>query len=225
MVLFAKSVPDERAVSQQVEFADTPFSIISARMHGCTTIVVAGTRAVWMTHLWESYSNGKDVQGENLTNGGDPAFAQRVLMFLRGQQVSNPLPSGYKDYISPDGPGIDANLFNNGATDQTHVYIFTPVKYGAARGDLNNPNSLKYAARYGAGGEVVNTIADIFGVTRPRVTIVPYIPLNTNDPAQGAQLGKDARGTVLFQYDPDSDGNGKKAWRLFMEARMVYKTI
>lgn len=146
-------------------------------------------------------------------------------MFLRGQSVTNPLPNGYKDYIAPTGPGINADLFNNKATDQTTVFIFTPVKAGTAKADINNANSLKYKERYGADGEVRNTIAAIFGDSRPRVTIVPYMPLNTDDPVQAAQFGTDARGNVLFQYDPDSDGKGKKAWRLFIEARIFYKNI
>jgi len=29
----------------------------------------------------------------------------------------------------------------------------------------------------------------------------------------------------LFQYDPNSDGKGKKAWRLFIEGRVMYKDI
>jgi hypothetical protein len=175
--------------------------------------------------LWESYSNGKDAEGNNLVGSGDPAFNQRVLMFLRGQPVTSPLPNGYIDYIAPTGPGIDADLFNIKATDQTTVYIFTPVKTGTVKADMNNANSLKYNERYGANGEVRNTIAAIFGDSRPRVTIVPYMPLNTNDPVQAAQFGTDARGNVLFQYDPNSDGNGKKAWRLFIEARVDYKNI
>jgi hypothetical protein len=146
-------------------------------------------------------------------------------MFLRGQPVTDPLPNGYKDYIAPTGPGINANLFNNRATDQTSIYIFTPVKPETVRADMNNPNSLKYKDRYGADGEVKNTIADIFGDRRPRITVVPYMPLNTANPVEAAQFGTDARGVVLFQYDPNSDGNGKKAWRLFIEARVDYKNI
>jgi hypothetical protein len=215
-------------------------------------IVVASTRGVWMvrltnplplslfnsdctpltfppssalqTHLWESFSNGKDAAGDNLVAAGDPAFNQRVLMFLQGQTVTNPLPNGYKDYIAPTGPGINVNLFNQ-ATDQTAVFIFTPVWPKTAKAAMNNANSLKYKDRYGANGEVKNTIAGIFGNGRPRITMVPYLPLDTSDPVQGAQLGSDARGVALFQYDPNSDGKGKKAWRLFMEDRIFYKNL
>ncbi|OAA61964.1 hypothetical protein SPI_04823 [Niveomyces insectorum RCEF 264] len=185
---------DERAVSQQVEFGDNPFQIISARMHGCT-----------VTHLWESYSNGKytsgDNAGENKVEANDPAFNQRVLMFLRGEPVTNPLPNGYRDYIAPTGPGIDASLFGNQRSDQTQIFVFTPL--------LPGTNTLKYQARYGNGGEAVSTVANILGV-RPRAIIVPYRPLNTGEAAEAAVLGTNALGTVLFQYDPNSDGQDRR---------------
>ncbi|KAI8954476.1 hypothetical protein F4801DRAFT_533345 [Xylaria longipes] len=215
-------IVDERAVSQQVAFGDDPFQIISTNVYGCTVIVVASTRGVWMTHLWESYSNGKDSEGNNLDTPGDPAFGQRVLMFLKGDQVSNPAPNGYKDYIAPRGPGIDTNLYNNKRTDQTTVFIFTPCK---PEYDTPSEGCLKYPNRYGRNGEVVKTIGEIFGVRRPKVALVPYVPLNTNDPRQSAELGTNNRGAALFQYDPNSDGNGKKAWRLFLEKRFDYLEV
>jgi len=58
---------------------------------------------------------------------------------------------------------------------------------------------LKYKERYGDEGEVRDLIADIFGDGGPRITVVPYIPLNTRDQVQAAQLGTDARGVALFQ--------------------------
>ncbi len=139
--------------------------------------------------------------------------------------MANPLPNGYADYVAPTGPGIDVNLFNQD-TDQTEVFIFTPVKKETDKGNMNNPDSLKYKERYGTpDSEVRNTIADMFGDKRPRMTTVPYMPLNTRNQAEAARLGTDARGVVLFQYDPNSDGKGKKAWRLFIEDRIIYKII
>lgn len=138
--------------------------------------------------------------------------------------MTNPLPNGYADYIAPSGPRIDATLFNNGRSDQTEVFIFTPVKQGIAATEINNPDTLKFEERYGVKGEVSKAIADILG-RRPTVTKVPYIRLDTNNAAEAAQLGTNARGTVLFQYDPNSNGSGKKAWRLFVEDRFNYKSI
>jgi hypothetical protein len=86
--------------------------------------------------------------------------------------MTNPLPNGYRDYIAPTGPGINANLFNNRATDQTIVYIFTSVKFGTVKADMNNANSSKYNAHYGADGEVKKTIADILGDSRARIKVV-----------------------------------------------------
>ncbi|KAI1365631.1 hypothetical protein F5Y08DRAFT_338389 [Xylaria arbuscula] len=108
---------DERAVSQQRTFGDEPFQIISTGVHGCTVIVVASTRGVWMSHLWESYSNGRDAEGDNPDTPDDKAFSQRVLSFLKGEPVEEPVGNGYKDYIAPAGPGIDADLFNRKSTD------------------------------------------------------------------------------------------------------------
>jgi len=87
--------------------------------------------------LWESYSNGK-AKDVNLVDAGDPAFNQRVLMFLRAQPVTNPLPNGYKDYMAPTSPWINVNLFNNRATDQTSIFIFTPVVPGTLKQDMEN---------------------------------------------------------------------------------------
>ncbi|KAL5313152.1 hypothetical protein ACEPPN_018885 [Leptodophora sp. 'Broadleaf-Isolate-01'] len=210
---------DERPLSQQVVFGDRPFQIMSPKMHGCTALILVSKRAVWMTHLWESYSNGKEDYLDkktgkwgkrNPTGPGDPAFNQRVLMFLRGQTVTNPLPNGYKDYQKPKGPGIDASLFNDGRSDSTTLYIYTP---------LWDPYHLKYEERYGSTCEVVQTITDILGGERPHVVVTPYMPLDTDDPVQEAQLGENGRGAALFQYDPSSDGKGRKQWRIFMETR------
>ncbi|KAK4194710.1 hypothetical protein QBC40DRAFT_318421 [Triangularia verruculosa] len=213
---------NERPISQQEAFGNTPFQIMTSNMHGCTAVVVVSTRGVWMTHFWESYSNGKDEEGNNLVHRGDPAFNQRVLMFLRGQTVTNPVPNGYKDYVKPTGPGINPNLFNNRDTDQTEVFIYTPVKYGTRKQDMNKVSNLKYLERYGPNGEVRDTIADILGDSRPRITMVPYMPLNTNIPAEAAQMGTNARGSILFQYDPNADGNGRRRWRLLIEDKFYY---
>ena len=182
--------------------------------------------------MWESFSNGKDANGDNLVGGGDPAFNQRVLMFLRGQAVSNPAPNGYpKPYVAPSGPGIDASLFGLQRTDQSQVFVFTPVRYGVGPSSMSDLRNLKYAERYGMGAdgrsssEVRDTILDIFAGGRPRYNVIPYIPLDTSVPAESVQLGTDSRGVVLFQYDPNHDGSGTKAWRLFIEGRIIYQLV
>jgi len=72
---------------------------------------------------------------------GDPAFNQRVLMFLRGQQATNSLLNGGSDYEAPEGPGIDKNLFNHLAMGETKVLILTPVKEHTPQKSIKSPDS------------------------------------------------------------------------------------
>ena len=222
---------NERPISQLKTFGTEPFQILSSGLVGCTAIVVASTRGVWMTHLWESYSNGKwfdeEGNGHNFVHKGDPAFNQRVLMFLRGQTVTDPLPNGWRPYVQPEGPGIDKTLFNNKATDQTQVFVITPVLPNTDKRDMDNDQYLKYKLRYGPGGEVHDTIRDILGPDiNPRYQAKGYLPLNMADDAQRALIYTNARGSVLFQYDSNSDGEGKRRWRLLVEDRgLIYKNL
>lgn len=195
--------------------------------------------------MWESYSNGKDANGVNLDTAGDPSFNQRVLMFLQGEAVpaGSAIPNGYPAaYVNPTGNndgvvglgGIDANLFNDGRNDQSITYIFTPVWPNDPDDEDDNDEpsleDLKYPNRYGMGadgkgGEVAKTISNIIATRSPRVVVVPYMPLNTGDEVQRNQLSKNRLGYALFQYDPNSDGNGQKAWRLFLEGRIDYRKL
>ncbi|KAF2962857.1 hypothetical protein GQX73_g10709 [Xylaria multiplex] len=148
------------------------------------------------THLWQSYSNGKYGEIEDVDTRGDPAFNQRVLMFLKGERVTNPVSNGYRGYVAPTGPGINANLYNRRPTDRTTVYIFTPCKPGVM----------------------------VVGIDST-VLVRPYVPVNVSNPIEEAELGTNNRGAVLFQYDPNSDGKGKKAWRLFQEKEFDYREV
>lgn len=123
----------------------------------------------YQTHLWESYSNGKvsDEDGKLVvrTDGGDPAFNQRVLMFLRGQPVNSPLPNGWHDYITSTGLGIDSSLFNDGRSDQTQLFVFTPGE---------SISNLRFQAHYGEKSEAVDTIQDIINARKATVRITPW---------------------------------------------------
>ena len=70
-------------------------------------------------------------------------------------------------------------------------------------------------------------ITDVLGRLgfMPEVNIIPYQALNYNLPSDYAQAGKNARGFHLFQYDPDSDGKGQRAWRYFAEATYKIKNV
>lgn len=133
--------------------------------------------------------------------------------------MTNPSPNGWKDYMAPVGPGINADLFNNEDTDQTKLYIFTPSKPFLTNAASKLVANMKYPTRYGPGGEVVSAITDILGGQVPRLKIQVYKALNSKIPADDAKIGTKAYGAVLFQYDsaPTTANKAEKAWRLFME--------
>jgi hypothetical protein len=139
-----------------------------------------------------------------------------VLDAIRGVTVTNGLqiwhPNREGRYIEPTGPGLDPTLFNL-ATDGTQVLIMTPKLLGS-----DDSEAEQYAAR----NEImVDTIIDVIGGNNlPEVRTYVYDPLNHNDPNQVALGQTTRRGVCLFQYDPDSDGQGTRAWRLFYEHRM-----
>ena len=64
-----------------------------------------------------------------------------------------------------------------------------------------------------------DVIKDQLGGKKP--SFVPpykYVTLDPdNVPADEKKMYETIRGTALFQYDPDSDGKGKRAWRLWFE--------
>jgi hypothetical protein len=167
-----------------------------------------------MAHFWESYSHrgvrDSEPKDEPAT---DPLFVERIIKFIRGEAVSKPTP-GYKPYITPtaDGGAIKPDLFN-GADDETMLFISTPIAEGASI-SARRPK-LKYEKRV---GEMEKAFKSVIGKT-PQIFRVPYQRLNYNDPADEAIVNKANRGMHLFQYDPSSDGKGKRSWRLFNEAR------
>lgn len=120
----------------------------------------------------------------------------------------NPAPSTYKPYIPPTGPGIDASLFNED-TDETKLFIMTPVADGQAAGSTK----IKYATRIPA----IETAVRRHIGRRPENIRYNYQRLDYNDPDDQGIINRSHRGMALFQYDPNSDGRGQRAWRLFLE--------
>jgi hypothetical protein len=226
---------NERAYSQQVVFGTRPFQIITGGIHGCMvsllharcrlflltdhctvqTVTLVSNRAVWMAHFWESYSHrGANDEHPKDEYATDPLFVERILYFIRGDPVgAKPVP-GYKPYIQPttDGGPLNPDLFNDN-DDETMLFISAPVAQGE-RAESKRAK-LKYPTR-------VDAMAKEFKRKigrEPQVFIVPYKRLDYNDPAEKAMRDISNRGMHLFQYDPSSDGNGKRSWRLFNEAR------
>ncbi|KAI1120476.1 hypothetical protein F5Y10DRAFT_289646 [Nemania abortiva] len=208
---------NEAACSKQREFKDKPFQIVTSDVFGCTVALLISNRAVWAAHFWEIYSNnvGEDGLGADIPE--DPAFDDRVLKFIRGETVDVPA-AGEGDYLPPSGPSPNAKFFNKLDTDETTLVIFTPLKDGAEY-SLEN---IHFKNHYGPEGELVKAFKTLLGAT-PKIEVIPYRAVDLN--TEGELLDTTARGHVVFQYDPNSDGNGKKAWRCFLESRFAYKDL
>ncbi|GFP58818.1 hypothetical protein TASIC1_0011018500 [Trichoderma asperellum] len=150
-----------------------------------------------------------------MTHGKDsldnPAFDDRILKFLRGVEVTNPAMNERGGYIQPVGGGITADLYTD-RSDNTQAFIFTPVVEGESAGSKN----ILYNNRVNK--LIIPTLMDILNLRKPKIVVVSYARVTRE---KEYLLGSSERGHVLFQFDPNSDNNGKRAWRLFMESAFI----
>ncbi|USW46748.1 hypothetical protein Slin15195_G000670 [Septoria linicola] len=225
---------NERPVGRQREFGTAAFQIGSGYLHGCTVVTIVSRRAVWMAHFWEEYSHGTveydedTIDEEQIQAQQDdlPAFRERILDFIRGVTPSDPATNSHDyeaDEENPDAPGelvggyLDPagvsptqGLYNQPG-DDTQAFIMTPTRDNEATGS---------GALYGSRNEeLVQLLEQRFNA---RVTTYSYRALDYNgidfSGPDGEIAGTDERGNALFQFDPDSDKQGGRAWRLFLEA-------
>lgn len=154
----------------------------------------------------------------------DLVYKQRVLDFITGTPVPFPLapigrPAWPLDsylYVPPIGDSIDPNLFNKGKEDETQVFIMTPIKFDTDQADQD----LLYDTHVKEIQKAINDHLDF----EPKVTVYGYKRLNYNDPADHRLIHRTRRGFALFQYDPNSDKKGGKAWRVFLEGNFYRKS-
>ncbi|KAJ4983398.1 hypothetical protein SVAN01_11090 [Stagonosporopsis vannaccii] len=178
------SSADERAVSVQREFGTEPFQIGTNALMGCTIVVLVSRTNVWMSHLWEAYSNGGDDSPTNR------AFEERVVDFIKGRTVTNPAASpimqnepwrlddpkkknDFKAYITPTGPGVDPNVFKSERGQRISLHIMAPTSREATSNDfpLRYPNHV---------ASIANAIKDQLGGKKPAT--VPTYKYVTLDP-------------------------------------------
>ncbi|KAK8144366.1 hypothetical protein G3M48_005894 [Beauveria asiatica] len=203
----------ECAFSQQFQFGNRAFQILASGLTGCTVVVIASERAVWMAHFWQTYSNGPyRLTGEH-DSLNDPVFTQRVLDHISGTRVRRPvLPPPLRrwfesrlsfTYVQPVGPSVDRTLFTDG---NTLVWIMTPVYVTTKPSD----NIWLYPNRI---GEIIDRIIQHLG----HIPMFDVIPYSTPQPGKIYQLSD---GMALFQYDPNSDGVGTRGYRALFERRL-----
>ncbi|KAL2821547.1 hypothetical protein BJX63DRAFT_417940 [Aspergillus granulosus] len=198
-------------------FGANAFQMGTSGLCGCTQVTFVSRRAVWMAHFWETYSycdsdwvpsEGPPTAANGYPPGPDNtdhlasyrAFQERILNALSQQYPAGPtIQHGRKPkaYIMPEGPPIQANLFNR-PDDGTMLFVMSPKK-------SSRDNTFRYSNRVPL---IMDTIADILD-RRPVEYAFPYLPFNM----------RNKRGHALFQYDLDADGAGTRGWRLIYEGR------
>lgn len=172
------------------------------------------TFTIRQAYFWEVYSLGNGAK-DSLAN--DAVYDDRVIKHLRGVNVNDPSPAAdHSPYIPPSGPGIDASFFNIDE-DETMLFIMIPVKEGQPL----NFKIIEYLTRVIS----IETTIRRHIQRRFKIIRVQYVPLEYDNPEDLAIVNESRRGMCLFQYDPNSDGNGRKAWRIFMEDDFYLKNL
>jgi hypothetical protein len=143
-------------------------------------------------------------------------FRERVINFLTGVPApASPATNNRGPFIPPLNGSPNLNNFN-APNDNTVAYIMTPNADGQKPGS----SIIKYTNKM---REVERALQDwLPGI---RIIPAPYVRLNYGLASDEAQIGTNERGQYLFQYDPNSDGNGQRAWRLFNEAAVAWSNV
>lgn len=86
-----------------------------------------------------------------------------------------------------------------------------PTQWGVQTGKKNDQSVLRYPNKISI---LRNAIKETVG-QGVHIELYAYPALNWNNDKDAAIIDKTERGIALFQYDPNSDKNGQKAYRLF----------
>lgn len=114
---------------------------------------------------------------------------------------------------------MDPNNFNR-AGDETRAYIMSPLKDNVEESSSNTENDLRYPVKIEQLNDLLTTL-----VPGIEVGVKGYRPLNYHIKAERLQENQNERGIALFQYDPNSDGNGQRAYRLFYQQALQQENV
>lgn len=96
----------------------------------------------------------------------------------------------------------------------------SPLGDGIRETTLNSDNDLKYRTKIGQLRAVLTTV-----VPGVQIVVKGYQRLNYVIPAEAAQETQNERSIALFQYDPNTDGNGQRAYRLFYQQSIYQQNV
>lgn len=167
---------------------DSPLDLAVAGLFGCTSLIVASTKGVWMSHFWEGPSFNATFRRPGITSAQQQYVFQRTVMDYLGPGDGTPDFPGLLQYI---GPGKEFG-------PETHVRaaIITPTS-------RQDPNEILYP---GMIYQIVQNVTRMFGgdldtdpsgsMAEP-IIYLDYRPRSSRNAQQSTAAGK-----AIFQYDP-----------------------
>ena len=165
------------------------FSLGTAELCGCTTLVIISRKAVYMGHYWESISFNPDKVWLDQYGDKDKCFKKTVIKGLTTGVGVDP----EKEQVSLKGQASKIEDENITA----YLIIPTESSDGIANGYRSEWDQIKSKV-----SEFLPTLK-----TGDRWKEVSYVALNKNN----LLLKTTARGRVLFKFDPNEDGKKRAA--------------
>ncbi|KAE8330015.1 hypothetical protein BDV39DRAFT_213475 [Aspergillus sergii] len=182
------------------ELGHVNFNLAVQGLYGCTSVVVVSEKGIWMSHMWENPAFGTEGPSGELLPSAENTFIADVL---------NAMEHGNREM-----PGLTQFTGNGGAFIAAYkpfAYIFYPT------GTQNLNYDRVYTARI---DQISQKLQRLIPLKAP--------PLIYQYDRTGGNM-MEARGKVLFQYEPNervmqtNDGPLQQALnRLWLENRPTY---
>lgn len=159
---------------------------------GCTSLVVASTQGVWISHFWEDPSFDDSDDHPYITEEQQQEIFKREVLDVLGPGDGTPEFEGLSQYIGQGKPF--------GPNTYVQAVVITPGE----KQQNNMPDNVMYANMV---QDIVITVTRLFGGDFPNddpgtmgtaVDVIDYLPQrDLEDVKEFTPFGK-----ALFQYDP-----------------------
>ncbi|KAJ5084906.1 hypothetical protein NUU61_009485 [Penicillium alfredii] len=180
---------EDMATSLFKPLDDEAFSLGTNHLSGCTVLVIVSRKGVYMAHYWESISFVPENDWRRHFGSNEKCFTETVLRGLR---------QGVHEEGAETAEQVPLTWFANYFDDDTTVaYIMRPEKdawYQTAK-RWENQYLPKWKEIKKVVGEIVPRLQN-----EAKWKEIVYNRLDRED----SRLDTEARGIVLYQFDPDN---------------------
>ncbi|TRX93394.1 hypothetical protein FHL15_005669 [Xylaria flabelliformis] len=181
------------------------FNLGLSALCGCTTLIVYSQNGAYGAHFFEAAAWGE----------GDDAFKENVVDFLQNSGKGSGGLAEFADRLTKGNADVAAYIL----TPQAELPDEDPEAPGYV------PGIAMYADQV---QELVDLLPNIIPQLRQRIQVNHYQALeggtdddgNDINPQEAELLDNTSRGRVLFQYDPQDQG--QRIVRLFFETTLIF---